>query len=164
MFTSSGGPQGQKKTDQQFDGTTAAAGQKFMAVMESLVTPQNSVWHILKVLDRTLKRNRAVRLFFDELSDVLYDYRYRPAANFVGNAQQSYHSLGIFGNGTLYIDQPDKEKGLRYKNIFLGECYFAENHAGIVDTLYRPFKLTNGQIAERYGERAPDAVKEKAKN
>jgi hypothetical protein len=63
-----------------------------------------------------------VRLFFDDLSDVLYDYRYRPAANFVGNAQQAYHSLGIFGNGTLYIDQPDKEKGLRYKNIFLGEC------------------------------------------
>jgi hypothetical protein len=167
MFTGAQGAsmqQGQKKTEQQFDGTTAAAGQKFMAVMESLVTPQNSVWHMLKVLDKVLKRNRAVKRFFDDLSDQLYDYRYRAAANFVGNAQQAYHSLGIFGNGVLYIDQPDKGKGLRYKNIFLGEAYFVENHAGVVDTLYRIFRLTNAQMLERYGDRCPDVVKEAVKN
>lgn len=169
MFTGARGAsqqEGQKKTEQQFDGTTAAAAQKFMAVMESLATPQNSIWHLLKIMDKTLKRNRAVRRFFDDLSETLYDYRYRPVANFVGNSQQVYLSLGVYGNGVLFTDAPDKKqgKGLRYKNIFLGECYFAENHAGIIDTLYRPFFLSPRQAVQRFGEKCSDAVKERAKS
>lgn len=165
MFTgrSPGTPQGDKKTDQQFDGTTAAAASKFMAVMESLVTPQHQVWHLMRVMDKTLKRNRAVRMFFDDLSDVLYDYRYRPVANFVGNSQQVYYSLGVYGNGSLYVDEPEKTKGLRYRNIFLGETYFAENHAGIIDTCYRTYNLTAGQMVQRFGARCSDAVQEAAK-
>lgn len=163
MFTSRNGQQGEKKTDQQYDGTTAAAAQKFMAVMESLVTPQHQTWHMLKVMDKTLKRNRAVRMFFDDLSDVLYDYRYRPTANFVGNSQQVYHSLGVFGNGSLFTDQPENAKGLRYRNIFLGETYFAENHAGIIDTVYRPYQQTAEQIVAKFGNRASDAVQAAAK-
>lgn len=154
--------QGQKKTETQFDGTTAAANQKFAAVMESLVVPQNAVWHALKVMEKTLRRNRAVRAYFDELNDVLYDYRYRPSANFVGNSQQVFTSLGAYGNGTLFVDQPEKAKGLRYKNIFLGECYFVENHAGIIDTLYRPFMLSPKQVLERFGK-ASEAITERAK-
>jgi hypothetical protein len=154
--------QGEKKTQTQFDGTTAAAAQKFGAVMESLVTPQNHIWHMLRVMDRTLRKKRAVRLFFDELSEVLYDFRYRPGANFVPNSQQVYLSLGVYGNGSLFVDQPDFGKGLRYKNIFLGETYFAENHAGVIDTLYRPFLLTPKQVLERFGAAASEAVHARA--
>ena len=157
-------PQGQKKTDQQFDGTTANAAQKFMAVMESLVTPQHQTWHNEKVMDKVLKRNRAVRMFFDDLTDTLFDYRYRPVANFVGNSQQVYYSLGVYGNGTLYIDQPEHTKGLRYRNIFLGETYFTENHAGIIDTCYRPFSWTAAQIVGKFGSRASEQVQEAANN
>jgi hypothetical protein len=159
MFTSAGANQmqGQKKTELQFDGTTAQAAQKFMAVMESLATPQNAIWHLLKVMDKTLKNNRAVRRFFDDLSDTLYDYRYRPAANFVGNSQQVYLSLGVYGNGSLFIDSPEKSKGLRYRNMFLGETYWVENHAGIVDTVYRSFRLSPRQVVQRYG-RASETV------
>lgn len=158
---------GAKKTEQQFDGTAAFAALRFASVMESLATPQASVWHLLKVLDKTLRRNRQVRIFFDDLSETLYNYRYRPLANFVGNSQQVYHSLGVYGNGCLFIDQPEKARGLRYRNIHLGEAYFVENHAGIVDTVYRSFPLTARQIMQKYsmdGDTVPEAVREAAKN
>lgn len=158
------GAGGEKNTELQFDATTSMAAMRFMSLIESLVTPQGSVWHILKVLDKTLRRNRQVRMFFDDLSEVLYNYRYRPIANFVGNSQQSYMSLGVYGNGVLYVDKPDNDRGLRYKNIHLGEAYFVENHAGIVDTLYRSFRLTARQIAQKWPETAPADVKEKAKS
>jgi hypothetical protein len=135
-----------------------------MAVMESLVTPQNSVWHILKVLDRTLKRNRAVRMFFDELSDVLYDYRYRPAANFVGNAQQAYHSLGIFGNGVALHRPARQREGAALQEHLPRRVLLRREPRRHRRHALSPFRLTNGQIVERYGERAPDDVKEKAKN
>jgi len=157
------GTQGEKKTELQFDSTAAFAVQRFSSVIESLVTPQASMWHRLVPVDKTLKRNRAVRLYFDELNELLFNYRYRPIANFVGNSQQVYLGLGVYGNGILYVDQPDNQRGLRYRNIHLGEAYFVENHAGIIDTIYRAFSLTARQVMQQFGERAPDDIKTAAK-
>ena len=167
-FTSRGknltlGSGGEKKTEQMFDATAAFAALRFASVMESLATPQNSIWHILKVLDKTLQRHRSVRAFFDDLSQCLYDYRYRPIANFVGNSQQVYHGLGMYGNGSLFIDQPEQGRGLRYKNIPLAESYWCENHAGIIDTMYRSFPMTARQIVQKFGASAPADVQEKAR-
>jgi len=155
---------GQKKTEIMYDATAAFAALRFASVMESITTPQGSIWNQFKVLDKTLKRNRSVRIFFDDLAEAVHNYRYRPVANFVGNSQQAYHSLGAYGNGILYVDKPDNDKGLRYKNIHLGEAYFVENHANIVDTVYRAFAMTNRQIVTRWGEKAPESVREAVKN
>jgi hypothetical protein len=159
--------EGQKKTELMFDATAGLAAQKFMSVIESIATPQGSVWARLKPLDEVLRRNRSVRVFFDQLAETLHNYRYRPVANFVGNSQQTYLSLGVYGNGILFIDKPEKTRGLRYRNIHLGEAYFVENHAGIVDTLYRVFPLTARQIVDKYsesGDAVPATIAEMAKN
>lgn len=155
---------GQKNTEQMFDATASFAASRFSSVMESLVTPQGSIWHLLRLLDKTLKKNRAVRMFFDELNETLYNYRYRPVANFVGNSQQVYLSLGCYGNGIMYIDQPDDSKGLRYRSIHLAETYFAENHAGVIDTVYRAFHMTARQIMQKKDWTIPDSILEAAKN
>ena len=158
------GGDGQKKTEAQYDSTAAVACQRFASVIESLTTPQSSIWHRLVPADKTLKRNRAVRLFFDELNDRLYNLRYRPVANFVGNSQQTYVGIGAYGNGILYVDKPEDEKGLRYRNLHLGETYFVENHAGIIDSFYRAFFLSARQIMQEKWEHVPDVVSEAAKN
>lgn len=156
--------QGLKKTELQFDSTAAFAAYRFASVIESLATPQNSLWHLLKPVDKTLRKNRTVKIFFDELTEVLFNYRYRPVGNFVGNSQQTYLGLGVYGNGVLFVDKPDNQRGLRYRNVHLGETYFVENHAGVIDTVYRAFPLTARQILTWFGDAAPDAIKEAVKN
>jgi hypothetical protein len=158
------GTQGAKNTELQFDSTAAFAAQRFSAVIESLATPQGSLWHLLKPVDPVLKKNRAVRMYFDDLAEALFSYRYRPVANFVSNSQQVYLGLGCYGNGTLYIDKPENQKGVRYRNIHLGETYFAQNHAGIIDTVYRVFSLRARQIVQQYGNDAPQSVRDEAGN
>lgn len=161
------GNTGQKKTELQFDATVGIAAQRFAAVIESLCTPQNQEWHRLVPADKTLKRNRAVRLFFDELNQRLFELRRRPVANFVGNSQQVYLSLGVYGNGQLFVDQPDDEPGLRYRNMHLGEVYYVENHANIVDSFYRAFYMSSRQIVQMFskpGDSVPEEIKEKVKN
>jgi hypothetical protein len=157
------GQEGQKKTELQFDSTASLAAHRFMSIIESLVSPQGSPWHLLRVLDKSLKKNRVVRQFFDDLNECLFDYRYRPVANFVSNSQQVYLGLGVYGNGALYIDRPDKQKGLRYRNIHIGEAYFVENHAGVVDTLYRVFPLDARQLMQKFPQTCPQEVREAAK-
>lgn len=149
---------GEKKTEKQFDATVSFAAQRFSAVMESLATPQGSLWHRLKATDSVLQRNRSVREFFDKLSQTLFDYRYRPIGNFVGNSQQTYLSLGVYGNGILYVDAPDDGRGLRYRNIHLAETYLVENHAHVVDTVYRAYFLTARQIAQEKNWKVPQDV------
>lgn len=158
------GQQGAKNTEQMFDSTASIAAYRFASVMESLVTPQASIWHLLKPVDRTLRRNRQVRIFFDELSEVLFNYRYRPAANFVGNSQQMYLGLGVYGNGSLFIDRPEKTKGLRYRNIHIGEVYFVQNHANIIDTMYRAFQQSARQLVQKFGDAVPEDIKKAAEN
>lgn len=153
------GTEGQKKTEQQFDASVGFAAQRFSSVMESLATPQNAIWHRLVPVDKTLKRNRQVRMFFDDLSDLLFSHRYRPVGNFVGNSQQTYLSLGVYGNGILFVDAPDRSRGLRYRNIHLGEAYFVPNHSGVVDTMYRTFPLTARQIVQKFPDSAPEAIR-----
>jgi len=152
------GQQGQKNTDLQYDATAALAAMRFMAVMESLATPRNQRWGYITTADKTLKRNRRVREFFDQVNDRLFSYRYRPIANFTGNMQQTYHSSGIYGNGSIFVDAPDKSKGLRYRNAFLGETYFVTDHAGIVDTMYRPFWRTARQAVQEFPN-VPEAIR-----
>lgn len=164
FFQSSGtqfmaGMGGRKKTEQMFDATAAIACQRFASVIESLTTPQSGIWHRLVPMEKTLKKNRMVREWFDAANELLFAYRYRPIANFVGNSQQVYTSLGAYGNGVVYIDQPDSEKGLRYRNVHLGEVYFVENHAGVVDTMYRVMWLDARQAIQKFGDAVPDVVK-----
>lgn len=155
---------GQKQTDKMFDATAAFAVQRFASVIESLITPQNSQWHRLVPVDKGLQKNRAARLFFDEVNDLLMSYRNRPVAGFVANTQLAYTGLGAYGNGIVYVDAPDNTPGLRYRSIHLGEAYFVENHAGIVDTMFRAFWPTARQIYRQFGDSAPDLIKQQANN
>ena len=58
-------------------------------------------------------------------------------------------SLGAFGTGALFIES--SAEGLRYRSIHLGEICIAENHQGVVDTVFRKFQLAARQavLADR---------------
>lgn len=156
--------QGQKKAQQQYDSTAMFACMRFASVMESLSIPQGTMWSRLVPVDKMLKRNRRVRIFFDDLSELLHNQRYRPVGNFVGNSQEALVGLGAYGNGVLFVDQPENERGLRYRNIPLGEAYFVQNHAHVVDTMYRCFWLTMRQGVQQFGARAPQVWHDKVKD
>lgn len=150
---------GQKNTQYMFDATPALACQRFASVIESLSTPQNSRWHFLAAADKTLQANRRVREYFEQVTDILFAERYRPGSNFVANTQQVYLSQGAYGNGIMYVDMPEDRKGLRYRNVHLGETYFVENHARVVDTVYRTFWLTARQAVQLFPKGLPEAIR-----
>ncbi len=153
---------GQKKTEQQVDASGALALSQFVAIVDSLVTPKNQLWHGLKA-DPYVMKNRDVRLYFDQARDILFDYRYRPIGNFTGQNTNNWQSLGAFGNSTMFVDRLDSRwhghvKALRYKSVPLGETFYGENHQGIVTTMVRWFRRTASQAAEVWPERLPGQI------
>ena len=147
-----------KKTDKQWDAHASIAAQRFSAVMESLLTPPGSQWHRLVPSDEHLKNNRMVRTYLDQVNTIIRKRRNRPMANFIGQMQQVYLSLGLYGNGCLLIDSTDDNRSPRYKYMHLGQVYFAENHQGQVDTFYRFFKLTPRQAMEQFPGYTPQSI------
>lgn len=141
---------GDKHTEKVFDATASLALERFAAAMESMLTPRTQKWHKLRVTDDRLEDDPSVKAYLDEVTDLLFSVRYSPRANFASQANEAYMSLGAFGTGAVFIDDLIG-RGIRYRSIPLSEIFIAENHQGIVDTVYRRFFFTARQAAQRFG-------------
>jgi hypothetical protein len=146
---------GTKRTEQQVDSTGMLALQQFCAIADSLVTPKNQKYQGFET-DPDLMKQRGVQLYFDQLRDVVLDYRERDIGNFRGQNFNNWKSLGGYGNATMFVDAFDGRwhegaRGLRYKAVPLGETFFGQNHQGLVTTLVRWFRLTAPQAVEAFG-------------
>lgn len=156
---------GEKKTEQQIDATAMMALHRFGAILDSLLTPRNMVWHKLQSDDPEVMANREARLWYEAATRTLFKHRYSPIANFSSQNQMNYQSLGAFGTAGMFIDQAYDAGGralptLRYKAIPLGELFLKENHQGLVDGFIRWFKLTARQAAQKWGlENLPEGLK-----
>ena len=138
---------GEKKTQQQVDATGMMASHRFAAICDSLLTPRNMMWHTLRSTNTDLNKDREVRLWFEQVNKILFDYRYAPNAGFAGQNINIYRSLGNYGNGTMFIDtlDPFYGTGIRYRGLPLGETFFRENHQGMIDSMVRWFRMTARQ-------------------
>lgn len=148
---------GEKRTQKVFDSKPMIALERFAAVMDSMLTPRQSRWHNLRTTNEDLNRDFAVQDWFYKVNNILYQSRYTPSANFSGQNSERWISTGAFGTGALFIDWdaggPANEPGLRYRCVNLRDLFFCENHQGIIDTVYRSFKYSARQAAQRWGEK-----------
>ena len=153
---------GSKKTDRQIDATGMMALNRFAAICDSLLTPRNSFWHGLEANDDYVMKDRATRLWFEQVSRLLFRFRYSPEGNFSANNQAVFQSLGAFGTGCMFVDEFDGKltntRGLRYKALPIGEVFLRENHQGLVDGYIRWFQLTARQAEQRWKGMLPASL------
>jgi hypothetical protein len=155
---------GQKKTDRQVDATGMSALARFSAILDSMLTPRNMQWQQIIADDEYVMKDRPTRLWFEQVSRILFKHRYNPVSNFASQNQNVYTSLGAFGTGAMYVEEYYGEgtgqRGLRYINIPLGELFIHQNHQGVPDGFIRWYKLTARQAMQKFGYDAlPPALK-----
>ena len=159
---------GQKKSERQIDATGMMALSRFAAICDSLLTPRNMFWHGLQADDDYVMKQRGVRLWFEQVTKILFKYRYRPEANFSAQNQSIYKNIGSYGTGGVFVDAFDNSlggsPGLRYKQIPLGELFLRENHQGLVDGFTRWFRLTAEQAYGKWGDRIPEILRRTGKH
>jgi hypothetical protein len=152
---------GVKRGQDQYDTTATTALFRFAAAMESMITPANGKWGVYRCSDPDLQKIRSVALWFEQVSAVIQHYRYAPTANFQSQQHDGYVSLGAFGTHGMFVDTLDPQfgRGFRYRHCHLGELFLAVNHQGIVDTVYRRFKMTLRQMAQKWKDTFPADLK-----
>jgi hypothetical protein len=162
---------GTRRTQQQVDGTGMLALQTFVAIVNSIVTPRNILWHGLGADGDHdyLMKDRAVKTWYEKTAAKLFRARYASTANFFSQNMANWRGLGCYGNASMFVDQLDGRlhqhtTGLRYRGVPLGETFFAENHQGTVTTMVRWFRGTAEQAAQKWGlDALPGTLREPLK-
>ena len=156
---------GEKRTEKMLDSTGGLALERFAAAMESMLTPRTQKWHRLTSDNEELGKERDVKLWFEQATNVLFKQRYASKANYASQQHESYIGLGAFGTSIMFVDKHDRG-GLRYQATNLKEILFELNHQGIVDTTYRKYSLSARQMMQRVElgrwESVPDEVSKSA--
>lgn len=151
-------PDGDKRNEKIFDSTAQLALPKFAAAVISMAFPATQQYQKLTVRDDTLSKNSEVRRYLDDVTDRLFNARYKALANFQSQSGEMVMDIGAFGTGIMFVDDY-VGFGLRYKAMPLYQSYIAEDAYGRVDTLHRKFQWTAHQAATKFGkERLPEAI------
>ena len=149
---------GEVTTRKLYNMTAVAANEKFASAMESFLVPRHMKWHGLRPSDPGLMKDKDVREFFDNLTEMLFKIRLSTRARFYGQMHENLKSLGAYGNGCLFVGEHDSGRGVRYRYTPVSMAWISENHLGIVDTIYHKYRLTAKAAAQKW----PDSVPEKA--
>ena len=137
---------GQKRTEHIFDSTGPMAVQRGGAIVSSLLTPQDRRWQSVFSPDPVVQKDRLSRLWFEKVTDLVFQYRYSAEANFESQNQGVILSDIAFGTGVMFTDRLSRRPGIRYRNLGLGQVYIRENHQKRVDAAYRYFQMTALQM------------------
>jgi hypothetical protein len=143
-------PDGDKRNERIFDDTAPLALSKFAAAVISMSFPATQTWHKMTAHDEKVNKVQAVKLYLEQVNNILFKVRYAPQANFQTQSAETILDIGAFGTGIMLIDDV-LGFGIRYKAYPLAESYIAEDAHGRVDTLHRKFQMTVHQAVTMFG-------------
>ena len=150
---------GRQNNERVFDATPGLALDRFKAALDSLITPRNQVWALLKPIDGDLDDDIEVKRYLEEVNRRLFAARY--AANFPTEMQGSYYSGGKYGTMGLFVGE-HAGRGLFYRAVPMKQLFIAENEYGVVDLVHREFYFTARQALQRFKDKTPDVIRRAA--
>ncbi len=156
-FTTEWSP-GTKRRTRLYDSTAEDAGIRFATGLSDALTSEGQQWFFLKAIDEELNKNRAVRLWLDEVQTRLLAVFNSPFSGFHSSQFEKYHSLGCYGTGIQFIgDKPGL--GPFFQTQFLGWSYIdTDEETGRADVIFREFDATPRQAHKIFGKRLPAAT------
>lgn len=142
----------------QYDTTGTRSLPKYVSILERIATPVGQRWHGLMPSDARLRKSRRVKAYFDALQDLLFKHRYDPKAWFRTASSEMYTSMGVYGNGPIYIGQRKQTPvsrlpGFRYIACPMRDVFFLVDDDGEVVAVFRRFWLNVRQFKQKW----PDA-------
>lgn len=122
--------------------TAQRALPKFVAAMQSTVTPNNQRWHRLTAPLYRLKDKQNITSWYEKLTDALFEMRYRPNAGFNKSIIKIWQGYGKLGLGVLFVDEDKDGDGATYEEVNIKDFYPVLYRNGTIKNCFR--KITKG--------------------
>ena len=149
---------GEKRMELIYDGTALQSIDLMAAFLHGMLTSGASPWFHLDVKDEMINRDDDVREWLQDTSMRMMQAFQR--SNFETEVHEAYVDLVVFGTACMFCEMD--RKNLRFSTRHISEYYVQEDQYGMVNTVYRLYKMTATQAVERFGlERVGDFIRKK---
>ena len=139
------------------DETATLCGKVLAAGLKSGLTNPDSPWVHLGPSIPGANIDRDMQIWYDDTADALQYLQTH--SNFYESLDDAYEDLVFFGNGVT-IDYEDAQNGLYCANYCAGEYFIGNGYDFGDEVLYAKFRMTAGQIVERFGiEKCPEEIR-----
>lgn len=139
---------GKKRHNAIYDNTGVRALRVLAAGMMAGMTSPARPWFRLALSDRKLMEQGPVKVWLNECNLLLRDVFAK--SNTYRSLHSGYEELGAFGTSANIV-LPNYNNVLHNYPLTAGEYSVAANDEGTVDTLFREFDMTVGQLVQRWG-------------
>ena len=139
---------GDKRSTQIFDATGIHSLELLAASLHGMLTSSANRWFSLRYKEAALNENDEAREWLEDSIDKMYLGFAR--SNFQQEIFENYHDLIAFGTSCLMVEE-DEDDIVRFSARHIKEIYIEENKKGLIDNVYRKFKLTADQAIQKFG-------------
>ena len=139
---------GDKRSTQIYDATQIHSLELLAASLHGMLTSSANRWFSLRFKEAVLNEDDAAREWLEDSVDKMYLAFAR--SNFQQEIFENYHDLICFGTACLMIEE-DEDDIVRFSARHIKEIYIEENKKGLIDNVYRKFKITVSQAIEKFG-------------
>lgn len=151
---------GERKDTKIYNSTAIRCNEKHAAGIFAYCCPPDKRWFALRAKNNELQKIDSVKRWFAEVTQVLFEEYAN--SNFNAALHEAFLDLGI---GTCCISQMEGRVNLfNFSALHIMEYYYLESEEGVVDTVFRAFKLTARQAVAKFTEEKLDAEIVKAAN
>jgi hypothetical protein len=134
---------GDKRTTLVYDSTAIHANEMLAAGLHGMLTNPASNWFSLRIKDNNdFSDNAEAKQWLEETTNVILSELSAPAVAFPSHIHEYYLSLCSIGTACMFIGEPTRREGISFRAIHIDEIFIAENADGIIDTVFRCFKMS----------------------
>jgi len=139
---------GDKRSTQIFDATGIHSLELLAASLHGMLTSSANRWFSLRYKEAVLNESDEAREWLEDSIDKMFLAFAR--SNFQQEIFENYHDLIAFGTSCLMVEE-DEDDIIRFSARHIKEIYIEENKKGLIDNVYRKFKLTVDQAIQKFG-------------
>lgn len=142
---------GDKRQQYIVDSTGTQALELLAAGLHGQATNPAALWFALKRTMQSLDDSSRIKEYMAAVEKVMFAEMHAPGAAITTHLHELYLDYAAFGTGVMFIGQ-SKNNRLLFQTRFLGECVIDENAEGVVDTVFRCFKVTVRNAIQMFGQ------------
>ncbi len=139
---------GDKRHLEVFDATAIHSLELLASSLHGMLTSSANRWFSLRYKETALNENDEAKEWLEDVTDKMYIAFQR--SNFQQEIFETYHDLCAFGTAGMFIEE-DETDIVRFSARHIKEIYISENAKGLVDCIYRRFKLTAKAAVDKFG-------------
>ena len=132
---------------------------KFVAALQATVTPPNEQWHRFIPPTRKLKTDQKCIGYLENLTEDLFEMRYRPAAGFNKAIIKVWQSCAKIGVAAMFVDEAKDGSGSTYQAVNMKDFYPVLYSDGTIKKCFRKLKKEYWELREDLEDKGIDPDK-----